>query len=98
MEKKTSRAVDEGALIPRVRLAESLDNSLETGQVMFADGGADAILRGERTELGDVRYGFGQRMWLLVEYPAAQLRHRRAPGNSPARLASNPIGPDEGGE
>jgi hypothetical protein len=37
-------------------------------------------------------------MWLLVEYPAAQLRHRRAPGNSPARLASNPIGPDEGGE
>lgn len=52
------------------------DNSFVSGQVVFADGGADAILRGERTELGEVRYGAGRRARLLVKYLASRLRRR----------------------
>ncbi|HZB08980.1 MAG TPA: hypothetical protein VE525_07710 [Rubrobacter sp.] len=35
---------------------------------------------------------------LPVRYLATQLRQRRASGNSPARLASNSVSTDKGGE
>jgi hypothetical protein len=44
-------------------------------------------LRGERAEMGEVRYGIGRRARLLVKYLAARLRQRSSFTTTPEKEA-----------
>lgn len=65
-------------LRPMLAAGDRPDNSFMTGQLVFIDGGAEAILRRQRDGSGEVRYSRWQRVKLLFTYLAGRLRRFRA--------------------